>query len=159
MLPLPLCHGRDALCYAHSTAIYLRQCGAGRCPPAVAQWLQARGPALQEVMEQTMHRMRFARHLPQSRKLGRDVQQVRAAYDLLRPDTAPRAAHLWAPAVRKKHREQKAKGKGQTQYARQSELPSRLWLTGGVGASPMVQPAASHPFFTVTCQTPLLRQP
>jgi hypothetical protein len=36
-------------------------------------------------MEQTMHRMRFARHLPQSRKLGRDVQRVRAAYDLLRP--------------------------------------------------------------------------
>ena len=32
-----------------------------------------------------MHRMRFARHLPQSRKLGRDVQRVRAAYDLLRP--------------------------------------------------------------------------
>ncbi len=86
VLPLPLCHGRDALCYAHSTAIYLRQCGALEdARPLWAQWLQARGPALQEVMEQTMHRMRFARHLPQSRKLGRDVQRVRAAYDLLRP--------------------------------------------------------------------------
>lgn len=85
-LPLAVCQARDALCYAHSTAIYLRQCGALEdARPLWAQWLQARGPALQEVMEQTMHRMRFARHLPQSRKLGRDVQRVRAAYDLLRP--------------------------------------------------------------------------
>ncbi len=45
VLPLPLCHGRDALCYAHSTAIYLRQCGALEdARPLWAQWLQARGP-------------------------------------------------------------------------------------------------------------------
>jgi hypothetical protein len=85
VLPLPLCHGRDALCYAHSTAIYLRQCGALEdARPLWAQWIAARGPALQAVMTQSVRRLRLARHLPQSRKLGRDVQRVRAAYDLLR---------------------------------------------------------------------------
>lgn len=85
VLALPLCHGRDALCYAHSTAIYLRQCGAlDDARPLWAQWLQARGPALQAVMQQSTHRMRWMRHLPQSRRLGRDLQRVRAAYDLLR---------------------------------------------------------------------------
>jgi hypothetical protein len=34
-------------------------------------------------MEQTLRRLSPARHLPQSRKLGRDVQRVRAAYDLM----------------------------------------------------------------------------
>jgi len=84
VLPLPLCHGRDALCYAHSTAIYLRQCGAlDDARPLWAQWIAARGPALQAVMAQSVRRLRLARHLPQSRKLGRDVQRVRAAYDLM----------------------------------------------------------------------------
>jgi hypothetical protein len=84
VLPLPLCHARDALCYAHSTAIYLRQSGALEDARALwAQWIRSRGPALQGVMEQTLRRLSPARHLPQSRKLGRDVQRVRAAYDLM----------------------------------------------------------------------------
>ena len=34
-------------------------------------------------MAQSVRRLRLSRHLPQSRKLGRDVQRVRAAYDLM----------------------------------------------------------------------------
>ncbi len=135
VLPLPLCHGRDALCYAHSTAIYLRQCGALEdARPLWAQWLQARGPALQEVMEQTMHRMRFARHLPQSRKLGVMCSGCGRRTICCAPEHAPtRSAPCGRLQPGRIHREAKGqseKAKGQTQYARRSELPSRLWLTG-----------------------------
>ena len=99
-----------------------------------------------EVMEQTMHAC-VLRHLPQSRKLGRDVQQVRAAYDLLRPDMRPRAARPGVPAiVEETSGGKKAKGKGQTRYARRSELPSRLWLTDAGWA---------HPYGSASCFAPL----
>jgi hypothetical protein len=86
VLPLPVCHARDALCYAHSTAIYLRQVGALDDARAMwAGWLASGSPELQAVLAASIGRMGWMRHLPQSRRLGRDMQRVRAAYDLLRP--------------------------------------------------------------------------
>jgi hypothetical protein len=86
VLPLPVCHARDALCYAHSTAIYLRLVGALDDARALwAAWVAAGSPELQAVMASSVGRMGWMRHLPQSRKLGRDMQRVRAAYDLLGP--------------------------------------------------------------------------
>lgn len=86
VLPLPVCHARDALCYAHSTAIYLRLVGALDDARAMwTAWVSAGSPELQAVMATSIRRMAWMRHLPQSRRLGRDMQRVRAAYDLLRP--------------------------------------------------------------------------
>ena len=85
VLPLPLCHVRDALCYAHSTAIYLHQ--GGLLPAARARWAAwaAQGsPEMQAVLAASLRRMRWMRALPASRRLGRDLQRVRAAYELLR---------------------------------------------------------------------------
>ncbi|MBL7087306.1 hypothetical protein [Acidovorax sp.] len=84
VLPLPLCHVRDALCYAHSTAIFLQQ--SGSLPEARERWAAwvARGSAeMQAVLATSIRRMGWIRHLPASRRLGRDLQRVRAAYDLL----------------------------------------------------------------------------
>ena len=86
VLPLPVCHARDALCYAHSTAIYLRLVGA--LDDARAMWtacIASGSPELQAMLATSIGRMGWMRHLPQNRKLGRDMQRVRAAYDLLRP--------------------------------------------------------------------------
>ncbi len=86
VLPLPACHARDALCYAHSTAIYLRLVGAIDDARAMwTAWLSSGSTELQAMMATSVGRMGWMRHLPQSRKLGRDMQRVRAAYDLLRP--------------------------------------------------------------------------
>lgn len=86
VLPLPVCHARDALCYAHSTAIYLRLVGALDDARALwTAWIASGSPELQAVMATSIQRMAWMRHLPQSRRLGRDMQRVRAAYDLLRP--------------------------------------------------------------------------
>ena len=84
VLPLPLCHVRDALCYAHSTAIYLQ--ASGTLPEARERWAAwvARGSSeMQAMLATSIQRMRWMRHLPESRKLGRDLQRVRAAYGLL----------------------------------------------------------------------------
>lgn len=84
VLPLPLCHVRDALCYAHSTAIFLHE--SGRLPEARERWVAwvAQGNAqMQAVLATSIRRMGWMRHLPASRRLGRDLQRVRAAYDLL----------------------------------------------------------------------------
>lgn len=84
VLPLPLCHVRDALCYAHSTAIFLQQ--SGSLPEARERWAAwvAQGSAqMQAVLAISIRRMEWIRHLPASRRLGRDLQRVRAAYDLL----------------------------------------------------------------------------
>ena len=84
VLPLPLCHVRDALCYAHSTAIFLQQ--SGSLPEARERWAAwvAQGTAeMQTVLATSIRRMGWMRHLPASRRLGRDLQRVRAAYDLL----------------------------------------------------------------------------
>ncbi len=85
VLPLPVCHARDALCYAHSTAIYLRQVGALDDARAMwSAWLSSGSAELLAVMTASIQRMGWMRYLPQSRRLGRDMQRVRAAYDLLR---------------------------------------------------------------------------
>ena len=84
VLPLAVCHVRDALCYAHSTAIYLHNSGTlaeGR--ERWAAWMAQGSAEMREVLEISVRRMGWMRHLPKSRKLGRDLQRVRAAYDLL----------------------------------------------------------------------------
>ena len=84
VLPLPLCHVRDALCYAHSTALYLRQ--SGMLPEARERWAAwvAQGNAeMQTLLATSIRRLGWIRHLPTGRTLGRDLQRLRAAYDLL----------------------------------------------------------------------------
>ena len=84
VLPLPVCHARDALCYAHSTAIYLH--ASGTLDEGRARWAAwaAQGSAeMRAVLATSTRRLAWMRHLPASRKLGRDLQRVRAAYDLL----------------------------------------------------------------------------
>ena len=84
VLPLAVCQVRDTLCYAHSTAIYLQQ--SDTLPEARQRWAAwvAQGNAeMQTVLATSIRRMGWMRHLPQSRTLGRDLQRVRAAYDLL----------------------------------------------------------------------------
>lgn len=84
-LPLPVCHARDVLCYAHSTAIFLQQ--VGLLPVARSQWAAwvAQGsPALRAELASSVGRLQWLRHLPASRRLGRDLQRLRAACDLLR---------------------------------------------------------------------------
>ena len=86
VLPLAACHVRDALCYVHSTAIYLRQSGALHDACSVwADWLQTCSPEMRRLLAHSLARMGWMRHLPRSRRLGRDLQRVRAAYDLLAP--------------------------------------------------------------------------
>lgn len=87
VLPLPVCHARDALCYAHSTAIYLHHIDL--LPHARqhwAGWVAQSSVAMQTVLATSIQRMGWMRHLPQSRRLGRDMQRVRVAYDLLAPN-------------------------------------------------------------------------
>ncbi|MFN7156391.1 MAG: hypothetical protein ACK4OE_22200 [Acidovorax sp.] len=83
-LPLAVCHVRDALCYAHSTAIYLHASGTlaeGR--ERWAAWVAQGSAEMREVLATSVRRMGWMRRLPASRRLGRDLQRVRAAYDLL----------------------------------------------------------------------------
>ena len=86
VLPLAVCHARDALCYAHSTALHLHR---GSLLPEArtrwATWVAEGSPAMQAVLATSVRRLRWLRYLPASRRLGRDVQRVRAAYDLLAP--------------------------------------------------------------------------
>ncbi len=84
VLPLAVCHVRDALCYAHSTAIYLHTSGTlieGR--DRWAAWVAQGSAEMRDVLATSVRRMGWMRHLPTNRKLGRDLQRVRAAYDLL----------------------------------------------------------------------------
>jgi len=84
VLPLPLCQARDALHYAHSCAIYLVESGALGAGRALwADWLAHSSPAMQAALATDLPRLHWLRLLPQSRSLGRDLQRVRAAYDLL----------------------------------------------------------------------------
>lgn len=84
VLPLALCHVRDALCYAHSTAIYLREGGTlAEARQSWAAWVADESAEMQHVLADSVRRMGWMRHLPENRKLGRDLQRVRAAYDLL----------------------------------------------------------------------------
>ena len=86
-LPLPVCQARDALCYAHSTAWILAECNA--LPEARKQWKaweQTLLPDTRQVLDQSIARMAWAGHLPLDRKLGRDGQRIRMAFELLRKD-------------------------------------------------------------------------
>lgn len=86
-LPLPVCQARDALCYAHSTAWML--CQADALPAARQQWsawVQSLQPAAQAVLQTSIDRMAWAGRLPLDRKLGRDGQRIRMAFELLRAD-------------------------------------------------------------------------
>ena len=90
-LPLALCQARDALCYVHSTALYLREAGALPGARAVwAHWLAEQPAALGALLATTAQRLAWLRHLPQDRRWGRDLQRARAACDLL--PTSPHAA-------------------------------------------------------------------
>ena len=83
-LPLPLCHVRDALCYAHSTAWILEQADA--LAPAREHWrawTQTLTPAAQQLLRETVARMGWAGKLPRNRRLGRDAQRIRMAFELL----------------------------------------------------------------------------
>lgn len=83
-LPLALCQARDALCYVHSTALYLHQGGA--LPGARAlwsDWLAGCNADMRRTLVGSIARMGWVRHLPASRRWGRDLQRVRLAYDLL----------------------------------------------------------------------------
>ncbi len=87
-LPLALCQARDALCYVHSTALYLREAGALPEARAVwAHWLAEQPAALSALLVTTAQRLAWLRHLPQDRRWGRDLQRARAAYDLLNPSS------------------------------------------------------------------------
>ena len=85
-LPLALCQLRDALAYAHSTALALRQAGAQQEARALwNDWLTQplRGADFQAALQGTLTRLTWLRHLPQDRRWGRDAQRLRAAHDLL----------------------------------------------------------------------------
>lgn len=91
VLPLAHCQARDALCFVHSTALFLVQAGA--LAPAQQhwqQWLADRcSPGVRRTLEHSAARLGWLRHLPASRRLGRDLQRARAAHDVLAPPPAP----------------------------------------------------------------------
>lgn len=86
VLPLAVCQARDALCYAHSTAIYLSHAGA--LDEARAEWQHwlaqpERSAEFHQVLGNTLRRARWLRLLPANRKLGRDTERLRAMWDLM----------------------------------------------------------------------------
>lgn len=86
-LPLPVCQARDALCYAHSTAWILAQANA--LPAARTHWqawVTTLPAGAQAVLQQSIACMAWAGRLPLDRKLGRDGQRIRMAFELLRAD-------------------------------------------------------------------------
>lgn len=84
VLPLAVCQARDALCYAHSTALALREAGVLDAARADwAAWRAERPAAVQAALRDAADRLRWMRRLPEDRRLGRDLQRARAAYDLL----------------------------------------------------------------------------
>ena len=86
VLPLAVCQVRDALCYAHSTAIYLSHVGALQEAREVwKQWLAQpeRSADFHQVLNNTLRRTRWLKHLPANRKLGRDTERLRAMHDLM----------------------------------------------------------------------------
>ena len=86
VLPLAHCQARDALCYVHSTALYLDQGGALESARTLwAGWLAQCSIEVRHTLTDSIARMAWVRHLPASRRLGRDLQRVRAAHDLLTP--------------------------------------------------------------------------
>lgn len=87
-LPLPVCQARDALCYAHSTALVLREAGTMDDARALWRaWLEEEGAtgAVRDTLAAATARLGWLRHLPTDKRWGRDLQRTRAAYDLLAP--------------------------------------------------------------------------
>ena len=83
-LPLPVCHARDALNYAQSTALFLQQAGAlEQARQAWQQFVQQLPAEARQVLERTVNKLSWVRFLPRSKRLGRDTLRVLAAYDLL----------------------------------------------------------------------------
>ncbi|AVP56474.1 hypothetical protein [Pulveribacter suum] len=85
-LPLQVCQLRDVLCYAHSTALHLVQAGALQAGRDVWRQRLAQphyGSGFHVLLRQTTARLAWLRHLPQGRRLGRDAQRLRAAWELL----------------------------------------------------------------------------
>ena len=86
-LSLPVCQARDALCYAHSTAWILVQAEA--LPEARKlwkAWVHTLSPEARMLLQQSIARMAWAGRLPLDRKLGRDGQRIRMAFELVRAD-------------------------------------------------------------------------
>ena len=85
-LPLAHCQVRDALCFVHSTALYLRESGALESARLLwAAWVAQQPTSVQTTLNHSIARLAWLRHLPQNRRLGRDLQRARAAYALLTP--------------------------------------------------------------------------
>ena len=83
-LPAPLCIVKDALCYAHSTAIFLHHAGTLEAARLQWQaWLQQTPPEVRQALQNTVQQMRWVAKLPNNRKLGRDALRLRAMAGLL----------------------------------------------------------------------------
>ena len=84
VLSLPQCQARDWLSYLHATAQLLREAGALAAAAACFEGvLHAAQPETRVAVVQTAHKTRWMRHLPQSRRWGRDVQRLSALADML----------------------------------------------------------------------------
>ncbi len=85
-LPPELCVVKDALCYAHSTALFLQEAGTLSSARARWQaWEAQQSPAVRTALARTVRKMGWAGKLPNNRKLGRDTLRLRAMYGLLQP--------------------------------------------------------------------------
>lgn len=83
-LPRPVCLARDALNYAQSTALFVQQSGGlARASALWQDFVHAMAPDARSVLERTLARLQWVRHLPTDRRLGRDLQRIRAAWSLL----------------------------------------------------------------------------
>ena len=83
-LPHELCIVKDALCYAHSTALFLRQADVlSAARPHWQEWRTQLDATTRDALDTTLHQMRWVGCLPNSRRLGRDTQRLRAVYDLV----------------------------------------------------------------------------
>ncbi len=85
-LPPELCVVKDALCYAHSTALFLQEAGTlGSARTRWQAWEAQQSPAVRTALARTVRKMGWAGKLPNNRKLGRDTLRLRAMYGLLQP--------------------------------------------------------------------------
>ena len=86
-LPMPVCHARDALCFAHSTAWILVDAGGLKeARQHWHAWTQTLSPEARRVLQDSIARMAWAQRLPSSRRLGRDAYRIRMAFELLRQE-------------------------------------------------------------------------
>ena len=79
-----LCIVKDALCYAHSTALFLQDAGTlAAARPLWQAWEAEASPEVRTALARTVRQMRWVGKLPNNRKLGRDTMRLRAMYGLL----------------------------------------------------------------------------